>query len=176
MRKQPLIASLSNRETPERSPRPSKWERARQAVRSAHADIVQKAIVPWNCGICGSEVDPQYKPTSAILCRQCKRIVCPRCVSTPAFATGDDPICGACHRASLHKGSIIEHTSGSSIPGFLRLLTTTWIVVPAMVLAMVVPIYSFIMSTYNGSLVALLLTTAGLALLLFLWLSRPRPR
>ena len=59
-----MIASLNNRETPERSARPSNWERARQALGSAKADIEQKAIVPWNCAICGSEVDPQYRPTS----------------------------------------------------------------------------------------------------------------
>jgi hypothetical protein len=37
------------------------------------------SVVAWHCSRCGVEVDPQYHRKSAVVCRECNRIVCRGC-------------------------------------------------------------------------------------------------
>src|SRR5438132_6754026 len=101
MKKQQLISRLSDPESPEGTRPLSKWVRETSTLRSAQAVTGHKNFVPWTCGICGRELDPQYRPESTILCRQCKRIVCPACIAIGSIVTKDRPVCRVCHCSGL---------------------------------------------------------------------------
>jgi hypothetical protein len=61
------------------------------------------SVIAWHCSRCGIEIDPQYRPGSAVLCRKCNRIVCRGCLAIQPTRELDQGVCRSCDRPAVER-------------------------------------------------------------------------